>query len=325
MIMENSRKQVRDKVVVTVPNRLHMFTTRALFNVNNMTGGAGISIDTLQRMSVRIIKDANRHITPNRVLDSFCELLKIKLKFSDHFEVKFLNRIQSHCGYGTTVSQISALCVAINYLFGNLLTDVELRTLIMENYCEQIEDKLIKGLETGVGPVCSLYGGINLVTNVNSYVHLEIPDDILVVTFIPNHKAFKRTISLAEEIGQRHRSYQADEESLEIRNDLIFTTYLPALLRQEWNEVGRVTAKLHSMGLKRMECERYDYDYEMILINELLAKGALVAGLSSLGPVNYFLAPREKIEVIKFFLDEKEYAVDMKDFNISQGGISIIE
>ena len=316
---------VKREILVTVPNRLHMFTTRAQFNVNNMTGGVGISVDTNQKMLVKISENSDQHKVPNKCIGYFCDLFKTRVEFPNYFEVNYENKLRPHCGYGTTVSQISALCVALNNLLGLPFTDVDLRKMIMENYCEQHGDQLIRGLETGVGPACSLYGGINMVVNTGSYIHMDLPKDIWVATFIPEHEAYRRSISLDEEIGQQSRSLQADEESLDERNALLYGKYIPAMLYQNWEVLGKLTQQIHSMGLKKIECERFDYMFQDRLIKKMLDSGALIAGLSSLGPLNYFLARENEIENIIAVLEKRGLATNVSRYPISAKGVCVID
>ncbi len=319
-----NKRPIQTKITVTVPNRLHMFTTRSLFNVNNMTGGAGISIESNQKMSISVDENTSNNETPSLVLDFFCEILKEKIGFQGGIHVSYTNVLHKHCGFGTTVSQICALCIAINYLYGGSISNTDIRRLIMEHYREEVGNELVRGLETGVGPACSLYGGINYVTNSESLVHLEVPEQISVITFIPQETSFNRNISYEEEFGHRFKSYQADEESLEVRTDLLYRKYIPALLKMDWSELGSITEKLHTMGLKRFECERFNYVYEIKMIDYLLESGALIAGLSSLGPLNYFLIEDDKINDVEKILRDEGYALQWKQFQISKTGVRIL-
>ena len=312
----------KSEITITVPNRIHMFTYRASFNVEGKTGGAGISIKGNQIMNVRTMDI--QYYNDNPLLDYFISVFKRILKYDGFFKVDYKNALEEHIGLGTSISQTVALCFAINHLFYNPLSDVEIRKLIMKEYREIDQGKLIRGLGTGVGAACSLYGGINFVTNSQGYVHLTPSRKYAVAVFFPMDIHFRKRIKLEEENTQKEISFRADEESFQQRKELIYESFIPALLSEDWNLLGRTTAEIHTMGVKKIECERFDYEYEIELINMLLEQGVLLAGLSSLGPVNYALVPWEKAEWLKDYLVNKKLATDILFFDLCRHGIEIL-
>lgn len=322
MIEKRKISPLNRHVIVTVPNRLHMFTYRSAFNVDGQTGGAGISINSGQLMEVRLSDKPYKG--DNLVLDYFCNIFRKLFVYDGFFQVNYVNVFTVHTGLGTTISQTTALCWAINYLFGKPLTEVQLRQLIMDEYQEINGAVLIRGLETGVGVVCSLYGGINFVIRSQSYVHLEPSGNLAVLTFIPTEQHFQRKITLEEENVEKSLSFQADEASLAQRNCLIYQSFLPALLSENWDILGKKTAKLHTLGVKKMECSRFNYEYELKLINMMLKEGALLSGLSSLGPINYIVIPYHDIQKFKTFINKNNIASNIQIFEMCRYGIEVI-
>ena len=314
---------VKNYIKVSVPNRIHMFTSRADFNVEGRTGGAGISINSNQVMEVKLV-DENFNID-NGIFLYFCNIFKRLFEYNGHFMVCYKNKLPSHIGLGTTTSLTTALCWAINNLFGCPLSNYEIRKLIFDEYCEINDGNLIRGLGTGVGTVCSLYGGLNFVTNLHSFVHLEPSEELAVLTFIPLCKNFQKKIRLEEEHGQKEISFQADEETLLERENIIYHQFIPSLLAEKWGDLGKALLTIHTMGVKRIECARYDYEYEIELISKLLNQGVLLGGLSSLGPMNYMVTFKNKVSKFEKIIKESGFAVDIKAFDVCKYGIEILQ
>ena len=107
----------KSEITITVPNRIHMFTYRASFNVEGKTGGAGISIKGNQIMNVRTMDI--QYYNDNPLLDYFISVFKRILKYDGFFKVDYKNALEEHIGLGTSISQTVALCFAINHLFYN--------------------------------------------------------------------------------------------------------------------------------------------------------------------------------------------------------------
>ncbi len=314
---------LKNCIRITVPNRLHMFTSRAAFNIEGKTGGAGISIKSGQIMEV-CLSDAANDVNP-LLFEYFCNIFKKMFEYDGFFQVHYENALTPHVGLGTTISQTIALCWAINDLFGRPLSDCELRKLLLDEYQEIDGNHLIRGLGTGVGAACSLYGGINFVTNSRSFTHLEPSKELAVLTFIPSEEHFQKRIELEEENGQKNLSFQADEESLLERYSLIYQKFIPALMAEDWDVLGKTIAEIHTMGVKKMECSRFDYDYEIWLIQMLLKEGAFLAGLSSLGPMNYVVANQNEINRFKSLLINNGIASEIHTFDLCRHGIEILQ
>lgn len=314
---------VHNSVVVSVPNRFHMFTTRSHFNVNGETGGAGISISTSNTM--RITVSAYEKSKP-LVLDSFCKIMKKELRYDGYFDVMYNEKetFPVHSGFGTNISKITALCFGINYMFGKVLSNGYLRNLIMDNYCEQEGNVLVRGLDTGCGTACSLYGGLNLTINNNSFVHLEPQNELAVLSFIPSNEKFNKIINFSEENTDSTQSSLNDDISLNERMDLIYKSFIPAILMEDWATIGEDVAMIHTMGVKKMECVRYDYEFERNLIKDLRKKGALVVGLSSLGPVNYCIVTDKNKMNIKDYLYTSSITQHIWEHRINKNGIDVV-
>lgn len=296
-----------------------MFTSRADFNVEGRTGGAGISVKSNQVMEVKLTdKDSN---IDNAIILYFCNIFKKLFEYDGHFVVHYKNELPSHIGLGTTTSLTTALCWAINNLFGCPLSDYEIRKLIFDEYHEIIDGNLIRGLGTGVGTVCSLYGGLNFVTNLHSFIHLEPSEELAVLTFIPLCESFHKKIRLEEEHGQKEISFQADEETLLERENIIYQQLIPSLLTEDWGNLGKALLNIHTMGVKRIECARYDYEYEIAMISKLLSHRVLLGGLSSLGPMNYMLVYKNEVPKFEKIIKEKGFAADIKAYDVCKYGI----
>ena len=316
-------KPVKESVKITVPNRLHMFTYRAAFNIDGKTGGAGISLKSGQIMEVKLSDTPDDG--ENLISEYICKIFQRLFGYEGFFQVNYVNKLKEHIGLGTTISQTAALCWAINYLFGSPLTDTELRKLIMDEYQENNAGSLIRGLDTGVGVVCSMYGGVNFVTNSRSYVHMEPSEDLEVITFIPDEEHFQKRIMLEEETGQKEISFQADEKSFGRRSRLIYDKFIPSSLSENWVILGRTMAEMHTMGVKKLECKRFNYEFEIKMIDMLLEEGVYLAGLSSLGPMNYIVVRKDETDRIKMFLNKSHIASHSQIFEICKKGIEIID
>lgn len=292
------------KVKIEIPIRIGMLlaNSRKCMDPNEITGGAGMALHDNSYMEIQLSGEAIINSSNKKVLENYCNYFKDFFEYTGEFEINTKRNIHPHIGYGSTITEITALCIGINKLFGNRLNDEELRRIINDYYCEVRENKLVRGYDSGLGALAFLKGGLVYTQNINSYVRHEWDNSYKVLLF-ENGLKNQNTIPESEFVECVLRP--AEERDLKKKKDIIDTRLIPDILEGDYEKIGKDILSLHYIGSKRSECEQYGFEMQIRIIHGALENGASIAGLSSLGPLNYVVvleANKEKlIQYLKLY------------------------
>ncbi len=255
------------------------------------------------------------------VLDYFCGELRKLLLYEGKFEVIVKQDIDVHAGYGSTISLISSLCYGINQMFGQPFTIDYLRRFILERYCEEEEGKLIKAFDTGIGALCSFYGGMNYMEMDFSHLHINIPKKYCLLSFVPQNKLHQETLTVKNEYERFEYTKKQEKIDEKEKRDVISKNLIPHMFERDLYGIGKDLRKIHQLGSKKVECSFYGYDFQIELIDDVLEHGGCIAGLSSAGPVNYILIEKKYVESMISNLRKYCAKEDIKKMRISETGI----
>lgn len=286
----NKYDLLMSNITVSIPNRIHMFVAdfEQLSDVQNIAGGMGVSIESENVMHIKTSGAMCIQSQYPMVLHFICDELKKRLSYDGCFQVIVIGQSDVHIGYGSTISLIVALCIGINRMFGEVFSELELLSFILEKYCEETDDgKLERVFDTGVGALCLFRGGINYIEHHKSYLHLDMPEDCVVASFIPKALPFQKSLTIEDEYVRLFDTVAQEKCDHIVKRRIIEDSLLPHMLAGDFPNIGKDIKALHQVGSKKVESSFYDYDLQIEIIDALLKSGALMAGLSSAGPTNY--------------------------------------
>lgn len=291
-----------NSVSISVVNRIHMFVYNYLHlsfvESNGFAGGAGLALDSGIKMNIELTKNDFFLAQHSSVLQFFCKKFKETVSYSGGISVSVNQVVEEHIGYGSTISLVTAMLFGINFLLDFPLDEKEIKNLIHRYYCEDSNGKLVKGFDTGVGVVCSLYGGLNFVRNENEHYNFLIPENYCVLTFIPQLKPFEKKLTIEYEYIRLQKIYDREIAEWSVKERYINNSFIPNINEKKIQEIGKDILKLHQIGSKRVECEEYNYSLQMEMIHHLHSCGACIAGMSSAGPCNFVVIEENAIESV---------------------------
>lgn len=308
------------KVRVEIPIRINMLlaNSRKCINPEEITGGVGFALHSNNYMDIGLSDISVISSSNKSVLEMYCNYFKKIFDYTGEFRIKTMKEITKHSGYGSTITEITALCIGINKLFGNQLSIVDIRKIIKDNYCESKYDKLIKGYDSGLGALACLEGGLIYTQNINSYVKCEWNPSYKVLLFnngLKNRNMMNESI-FVEDILRYNE--QIDREKKE---NIINMHLIPDILNGDYENIGRDILAAHYIGSKRAECAQYGFEKQMEIIHGILENGGSIAGLSSLGPLNYSIVlERKKVQLVQYL--KKHHKIrNIQEYKICLKGI----
>lgn len=308
------------KVRVEIPIRINMFlaNSRRCIKPEEITGGAGFALHSNDYIEISLSDISMINSSNKAVLALYCDYFKKIFNYTGEFEIKTIRSVSQHTGHGSTITEITALCVGINMLFDNKLRIEEIRKIIKEHYCESRHDKVIKGYDSGVGALACLEGGLVYTQNINSYVRCEWNSSYTVLLFnngLKNHNEMEEDIFVEKVLRQDEQSDYTKKQSI------INTHFILDILNRNYENIGRDVLAIHYLGSKKAECTQYNFEKQMKIIHGILKNGGVIAGLSSLGPLNYTVVSKNrKIELIQYL--KKYYKIqDAEEYDVCLEGI----
>ena len=320
--MDNSRYSKKE-IVVSIPNRIHMFVFDfgVLKDIKKRAGGLGLSVETDNHMIIRISNETLIKSQHDLVLAYFCDELKKILLYEGGFEVIVKENIDVHAGYGSTISLIASLCYGINQMFGQPFTIDYLWRFILERYCEEEGGRLINAFDTGVGALCSFYGGMNYMEMDYSFLHINIPKNYCLLAFIPQYKSNQENLTVQNEYERFEYTKEQEENDKKEKQDFISNNLIPHMFERDFYGIGKDLKVIHQLGSKKVECSYYDYDFQLAFIDYVLDHGGCIAGLSSAGPINYIFIDEKNVESMIGNLRKYGVKEHIKKMRISESGI----
>lgn len=301
---------IREEIIVRFPGRIHM----SPIDCNRFGfgqpggGGVGFAVRLNNKLEVKIATQITVE-GPERqkaVLLHWSRLMMKTLSFSGgvSLSLTLCSEMDRHSGLGSSVAIAAACLSAINKLFGEPYTKIQLRDMITNNFVEQCRGKVTRGLETGVGSYLVLNGGF-----------CAIGDDTVLLS--SSHKLDGYPVLLVfpkvsrphendpESLEMFNRSLRLDESYRYVRAYRIMMDMLPALNQGDLRAIGDVVWEFQFSGTHQSMIQGYnDGGVEIIRTMTILRQsGADIVGMSSVGPTVYAIS--ENLEhVIQTAKDE---------------------
>jgi beta-ribofuranosylaminobenzene 5'-phosphate synthase len=286
-------------VLVRAYPRVHMTLVDLAGVTHRHYGGAGFSLDYLPIEVESTVDSDNRLIVKNEVDTAYSDEIKaFTQRVSEKLQVRFsvsVNHIPpQHVGFGSKTAVLLAIGMACNSLAGSPFDRDLLRQLSG------------RGGASGVGVNIFFQGGFlvdlghrptkrleflpsaarNIDTTPPVGVRLAFPAPWQVHLLLPKGRRYSKSDEVA--FFQRNTPIPGDEV-LQVLAAL-YHGLVPAFATSDFLLLKEAMAKVHAVGFKRREVEGQTPEVSEIL-KLLNGQANIAAGMSSMGPLVYAIAP----------------------------------
>lgn len=255
-------------------------------------GGMGFAIDMDNTLLIKVAQsDAVISQSVHKpLLQHYVTLLKHIFMFDGYLEIecRVSDAMRQHSGLGSSISVATACAQGVNALFGYPLSKDQIRRIIADNFVEVCEEKLSRGLETGVGSFVVLEGGFAVIADdIVPLYHSDVMNGLPVILIYPASE--RPGADKPESMDMLNRTFLLDSSYRYTRAYRMIMDIVPALARRDFRAVGRVVWDYQFSGTHQSMIQSYyDGGIEIIKTMTILYKaGASIVGMSSVGPTIY--------------------------------------
>lgn len=325
---------ISKNISIKFPSRIHITPIDCNRFDFGMPGGGGIgfAIDLTNILSFSfanglIVKSSNKKY--ENIIIHFVKLMECifgtDLKFNIFLELAPI--IRQHFGLGSSVCVACGITWGLNKLCGSPLSTEELRTLIAYNFVEEYNNGLTRGLETGVGTSVVFKGGISVVANnIIEILNRKFPNGYSVLLINP--KTTRKQMDKPESEEMLNRTFFLDESYRYIKSYNILMDIIPAIYSEDLKKLGNYIWDIQFSGTHLSMIQSYsNYGRKIYdILGTLRGLGAIVCGISSVGPAIYCICKNDETVFFKDSLKSKYH----KNISISEAspnniGIQVIE
>lgn len=301
---KKNKKLLHNCLKLRFPSRIHM----TVFDCNRFEfgkpggGGIGFAVDIPNTIEIELAeKDTIIAPWDKLPLVEHC-LLLMKNIFNKNLKLKckinLFKLVREHSGLGSTTAVITSIIESINLLYGSPIKSEDIRILVAENFAEVFENKLCKGLETGVGTYVILNGGIAIIGD-----KLKI---IYSAKFLPTYsvalidpKTNRPAFEGSEDFNMLEESRSEDNLFKYQKAFITIMDLIPALYDNDIHKIGKIIWRFQFSGTNLTMLQYYDCLGSKLykVMCSLKNSGIPIVGFSSVGPTVYAIS--EKPEIIK--------------------------
>ncbi len=298
---------MRQHVLVKAFPRIHITLIDVAGVTHRRYGGAGFAIDTLSIEAEATLNDGNKLTFQDKPdsrdeTDAQMFLNRLTEKLRRKFAVHIRSLPPQHVGFGSKTVLLLAIGTACNALCGNSLKPEDLKQLSG------------RGGASGVGINTFYYGGfivdlghpksedVNFVPSSAGQasvtppvgVRVLIPQQWQVHLFLPDGR---RYAGGDESAFFKQNTPILEEEALRVLA-AVYHGIVPAFMNSDLRLLKQAIAEVHVTGFKQRELQGQDTEVRELL--KLLNKYEhIVAGMSSMGPLIYAIAPVDESIMVK--------------------------
>ena len=279
------------------PNRIHITPIDCnRFNYGKPGGGGiGFALKANNYLKIQLASETefagDEKVKPVALRALYA--MSHNLGFADEFKITVnqSQEVKAHIGLGSNACLLTAICSSINELYDSPLSKRELMQIIGANFVEEYNGKCVLGLDTGVAPATSLYGGCCLVSEESVVVWQNdfdfIPKALLV---FPN--TARASFEGAEDDVMLKRSFYEDLKSRGNISYEILMDLIPAIVNKDLHKIGDVIWNIQFSGTHLSMIQGYeDYGAKIYgLFGKIKSLGAEIVGLSSVGPCIFVIS-----------------------------------
>ncbi|MBN2733650.1 MAG: GHMP kinase [Methanomicrobiaceae archaeon] len=293
------------EIEVKVPARIHL----TVLDMNRFSperpGGGGIGF-AIQIYTTAVVectaKETKIDFSREPIIRHFTEVFKKATGYAGGFKICVRDHEKKHVGLGSTGSVMLAVGHAMNRALGSPLSNEEIRLLIGYNYVEEtIDERIIGGFETGVGPAAATYGGMAVMGDELTLVHRsEFAEGKDIYIIIPPTEAkaagddeFRLLMNRARTLDYRDR---------ELKAYMVLMDLIPALHKNDLKKTGDIIWEMDFRGSKRAEVEHNSFEIYHYM-SRLRESGLEFVGMSSVGPSIAVITGKERKDALKIIKD----------------------
>jgi beta-RFAP synthase len=320
-------------IVINFPGRIHITPidcNRFEFGKPG-GGGMGFAINLNNILKINLTEETKiklncKKFTP--VILHYFKLLKEIFEFEECFNIDLCvsNLLRQHFGLGSSISVGTSIIYGLNYIFNSPLTLNDIRQLVGNNFVEEYNDMLSRGLETGVGSAVVLKGGFSLIANdLIEIFHTNVFRGKTVIIIDP--KVGRKGIDKPESMEMLNRSVFLDKSYSYIKSYDLLMDIIPAIYQNNLKKFGDYVWNIQFSGTHLSMIQSYEnfgckiYD----ILSLLKSQRILICGLSSVGPTIFALDEKSKINKTLLKLSETfNKNIDVHILKVNSSGIRII-
>ena len=300
----------KGRIRVKVPARTHL----SVLDMNYFSpgnpggGGVGYAVGLYAEVEMELQEAGNFHIEAKRegVVRHVASIVARTVGYQGGLRIKARDHNINHMGLGSTSALMTAVACGVNHLLGEPLDTRSLRRVIGYNFAEDAEGGMVvPGFETGVGPAAGIHGGFVVLTHRLELVqHSLIPDSSVYLVFLKEdleeHVGDQGNISSSKNAAQLeadlllNKARDMDKKDAREKSHELLFTLLPGLKAGDFRAVGDAIWRLQHLGSKVAEVQYHRNPKRIYqVMEECRRHGALVVGMSSVGPAITILCERD--------------------------------
>jgi len=311
--IEMSASLLRKNLVVGFPSRIHVTPVDCNRFAFSKPGGGGIgfAIDLPNKLKIAPaasvgIRSSIQHY--DHIVNHYIKLMEKVLHVELRIELSLsLSELMSkHFGLGSSVCVACAVMWSINRLCGNPLTLEQLRLLIAHNFVEECQGRLSRGLETGVGTSVIFRGGISVIADqIIEVFHRPFPEGYSVLIVDP--VTSRPEMDKPESEDMLERTFFLDSSYRYTKAYNILMDVIPALNSGDLRVFGEYVWDIQFSGTHLSMIQSYEAFGRKIydVLSTLRASGAMICGISSVGPAIYCVCESKNLANIEADLNRR--------------------
>ena len=284
---------------IKIPARLHM----SVWDMNcfglGKYGGGGIGLAIKEYTEITISESSEKANVgeDEKLIKQVISELKKLFNISSCYSVCVKQKQAAHIGMGSTGSLVLGIIYGFTRLNGIFLTDKELVDIFQKNIKEEHSKEITECFETLVGTWAALRGGV-VVLDKSSKLLMECKNlpryNVLLV--LPQEKVLLKNeltdeIKLLEGKAKKEDFVEREQKERLIRQ---LITYEGKELLEKINELKYLGSKKEEINY---QCEKNQLYKHLIYLGE--HNNIVCAGMSSIGPLYYYIDVKEKLENVE--------------------------
>ena len=305
-------KPTKNQIRIKFPSRIHMTPIDCnRFDFGTPGGGGyGFAIDANNYITVNLANEDCIKVIDSQVpvVKHFVHIMKNIFNYERgiNIQIDLDKNMKQHFGLGSTAMISCAVIWAINGLFGWSLSKEDCRGILTDNFCEGYQGTyLLKALDTGVGPYVAFNGGFAIISDNAHIVFSEkMPEEYTVILIDNNSK--RPDTDLPESIEMLTKSRELDSYYRYYKSYSILMDIIPAIKNNDWKKFGKHNLEFQFAGTHLSMIQGYEDHGANIFseINDCVSAGAIITGMSSVGPAIYAITDR-KDSIINMCIQKK--------------------
>lgn len=305
-------------IIIKVPARLHLSVWDMCDFGLGIQGGGGVGIALSEYTIIEGYLDSQEVITGESFNLAKIFLAKLKKQFrieKKQFNIRISRKYPMHTGMGSTGSLLLGMIKLIIKLLDISYSADDIVSIYMGIINEEHNGKITDCFETSVGPWACLKGGMVVVDKKCNFVKkFTVCHNLHVMLVLPVKKNIISSINdeiiLLEGEGKRF-----DRQDREIKEAIMNKISKLDNEKKEYCLKREICANidlLKYIGSKKAEImfqeKKHNGVYnQMIKIAE--KNNILLSGMSSVGPLFFYIDKKDKLDVIKKELNTPDYKI----------------